>query len=496
VQTDARPPQPVDILLVEDNPGDVRLIQETLQDGKLLNRVVTVTDGQKALAYLRKQGSCAQATRPDLILLDLNIPRKDGHEVLAEIKADPRLRSIPVVIVTSSQAEEDILRSYNTHANCYVTKPADLEKFVTVVRAIGEFWVTIVKLPPEAVRDHERGDSGLAVGRQSGRMEDQRQDQNPWCTKVKATPEYERTSADKMHVLLIEDNPGDVRLVEEMLKESGEDDFALRHVGSLQSGISLLSQDCGSQVILLDLELPDVSGLETLRRIAPFAEEASVVVITGSQDERLGIEALKVGAVDYLIKDQIDGRQLRRILHYAVERHHMQTELHSLALHDELTGLHNRRGFLLLAEQQMKISRRNHSSCQLLFLDIDGLKRINDTLGHAAGNGAIVEAAGVLRSAFRQCDILARIGGDEFAALAVGTWESSGAALRAHLEQKFNQVNAQPNRTYPLSFSVGIVPCGASVRSSIEDLLAKSDALMYQDKQHKTLNARPSSAGA
>lgn len=149
MQTDAKAPQSADILLVEDNPGDVRLIQEALQDGKLLNRIATVSDGQKALAYLRKQGSYAQATRPDLILLDLNIPRKDGREVLAEIKADPHLRSIPVVIVTSSQAEEDILRSYNTHANCYVAKPVDLEKFVAVVKAIEEFWVTIVKLPPK-----------------------------------------------------------------------------------------------------------------------------------------------------------------------------------------------------------------------------------------------------------------------------------------------------------------------------------------------------------
>ena len=303
-------------------------------------------------------------------------------------------------------------------------------------------------------------------------------------------------SEHKMHVLLIEDNPGDVRLVEEMLKESGADDFEMKHVGSLQAGMRILSEGCGNQVILLDLELPDGSGLETLRRIAAFAEEASVVVITGSQDERLGIEALKVGAIDYLIKGQIDGHQLRRILHFAVERHDMQMELHSLALHDDLTGLHNRRGFLLLAEQQMKVSRRNHSSCLLLFLDIDGLKRINDTLGHAAGNGAIVEAAGVLRSSFRQCDILARLGGDEFAVLAVGTWESSEAALRAHLEQKFKEVNAQPNRAYALSFSIGIVPCGANVRCSFEDLLAKSDALMYQDKKHKTPSARPSSAGA
>lgn len=147
MQTNSGQARPVDILLVEDNPGDVRLIREALHDGKLLNQVSTVSDGQHALAFLRKQGSYAQASRPDLILLDLNLPRKDGHEVLAEIKADPDLRSIPVVIVTSSQAEEDILKSYNTHANCYVTKPVDLEKFVAVVRAIEDFWVSIVKLP-------------------------------------------------------------------------------------------------------------------------------------------------------------------------------------------------------------------------------------------------------------------------------------------------------------------------------------------------------------
>jgi len=144
----------------------------------------------------------------------------------------------------------------------------------------------------------------------------------------------------------------------------------------------------------------------------------------------------------------------------------------------------------------MKISRRNHSSCLLLFLDIDGLKRINDTLGHAAGNRVIVEAAEVLRSSFRQCDILARLGGDEFAVLAVGTSESSEAALRSHIGKKLKEVNAQANGAYALSFSIGIVPCGANVRSSFEDLLANADALMYQDKKHKTLGARPSSAGA
>jgi len=142
--------RPVDILLVEDNPGDVRLIQEALRDGKLLNQLSTVADGQQAMAYVRKQGNFARASRPDLILLDLNLPRKDGREVLAEIKADPDLRRIPVVVITSSQAEEDILKSYNLHANCYVSKPVDLEKFVAVVKSVEDFWVSIVKLPPKS----------------------------------------------------------------------------------------------------------------------------------------------------------------------------------------------------------------------------------------------------------------------------------------------------------------------------------------------------------
>ena len=149
MQTNSGPARPVDILLVEDNPGDVRLIREALRDGKLLNQLSTVSDGQQAMAFLRKQGSYARASQPDLILLDLNLPRKDGREVLAELKADLNFRRIPVVIVTSSAAEEDILRSYDMHANCYVTKPVGLEKFIAVVKSIEDFWVTIVKLPPK-----------------------------------------------------------------------------------------------------------------------------------------------------------------------------------------------------------------------------------------------------------------------------------------------------------------------------------------------------------
>ena len=141
--------RPIEVLLVEDNPGDVRLTREALKEGKVRNNLSVAPDGVEALAYLRRQGRYADAKRPDLILLDLNLPRKDGREVLGEIKADPALRTIPVVILTTSEAERDISGAYALHANCYITKPVDLDQFITVVKSIEDFWFTIVKLPPE-----------------------------------------------------------------------------------------------------------------------------------------------------------------------------------------------------------------------------------------------------------------------------------------------------------------------------------------------------------
>ncbi len=138
----------IEILLVEDDAGDVDLIKEALKEGKLHNRLDVVEDGEEAMAFLRKEGSFADAMEPDLILLDLNLPKKDGREVLAEIKEDPALRKIPVVILTTSEAEADILKSYDLHANCYITKPVDLDQFIAVMRSIQDFWLSIVKLPP------------------------------------------------------------------------------------------------------------------------------------------------------------------------------------------------------------------------------------------------------------------------------------------------------------------------------------------------------------
>ena len=139
---------PVEILLVEDNPGDVRLTKEALKEGKVYNNLHWAKDGVEAMEFLRREGKHAKAPRPDIILLDLNLPKKDGREVLQVIKSDDLLKHIPVVVLTTSKAEEDVLRSYELHANCYVTKPVDLEKFMVVVKSIDVFWLTVVTLPP------------------------------------------------------------------------------------------------------------------------------------------------------------------------------------------------------------------------------------------------------------------------------------------------------------------------------------------------------------
>jgi chemotaxis family two-component system response regulator Rcp1 len=139
---------PIEILLVEDNPGDVRLTIEALNEGRFANIINVAVDGFEAMAFLRREGKYENAPKPDLVLLDLNLPKKNGREVLAEIKTDPNLKCIPVVILTSSQAEKDIVETYNLHANCYITKPVDFEQFIRVVRSIEDFWFAVVRLPP------------------------------------------------------------------------------------------------------------------------------------------------------------------------------------------------------------------------------------------------------------------------------------------------------------------------------------------------------------
>ena len=137
----------IEILLVEDNPGDARLTEEAFRESRLLNHLHRVHDGVEAIAFLRREGKYADVPRPDIVLMDLNMPRKDGREVLAEIKTDPKLKSIPIVVLTTSDADADVMKSYELHANCYITKPVDLDRFMDIVQRIEDFWLAIVRLP-------------------------------------------------------------------------------------------------------------------------------------------------------------------------------------------------------------------------------------------------------------------------------------------------------------------------------------------------------------
>ena len=146
--TESTPVRPIEVLLVEDDEGDVLMTREALAEGKVINRLNVVNDGVEAVEYLRRDGKYAEASRPDLILLDLNLPKKDGRQVLEEVKADDSLRRIPVIVLTTSAADEDVLRSYDLHANAYVTKPVDFDRFVEVIRQIDDFFISVVRLPP------------------------------------------------------------------------------------------------------------------------------------------------------------------------------------------------------------------------------------------------------------------------------------------------------------------------------------------------------------
>jgi two-component system cell cycle response regulator len=297
---------------------------------------------------------------------------------------------------------------------------------------------------------------------------------------------------DVIDVLLVEDNPGDARLVREMLQQDDSTDFRLVHVELVRDAVERLN-DPAQQIdaILLDLSLPDESGLDTVRRIVACSGRASVVVMTGAGDDDLGNAAVQEGAQDYLVKGSVDGRQLKRALRFAIRRNGMRLELQMQSNHDDLTGLYNRRGFMLLADQQLKLARRNRSACLLLFLDLDGLKTINDTYGHAEGNRAIVEAADVLRDVFRQSDVLARLGGDEFAGLAINASPDGEARLRDRLDEALERVNRRTDRPYQLDFSVGMLRCESETGVSLDELLARADRSMYAQKRQKK-GTRPS----
>ena len=288
-------------------------------------------------------------------------------------------------------------------------------------------------------------------------------------------------SAEDISILLVEDNPGDACLFREALKEAYGSKVDLVHCTTLALALGHLG-NTQPDVVVVDLGLPDALGIEVVKRTHGTAPTVPLVVLTSRADDALGLQALNAGAQDYLVKGEFDPRLLSRALRYAMERQRMRLALQSESLLDELTKLYNRRGFLVLAGNHFKLAERTRQPFALVFIDLDGMKQINDTLGHIEGDRALVEAAELLSSCVRQSDIVARFGGDEFVLLLTSTTEN---IIRQRLREQLDACNAQADRRYRLSFSIGVVMGGGDKRLTLEELLAEADGLMYRQKAKK-----------
>lgn len=295
-----------------------------------------------------------------------------------------------------------------------------------------------------------------------------------------------------LNILVVEDNPGDAALLRRYLNAGGVP-HTITNVERVVSALELL-RDHSPDVVLLDLSLPDSQGLSTVNEIRVRRPDLPIIVLTGLDDQDLATEAVKAGAQDYLVKGKIDADSLARSIRYAIERNHMQQELQALALRDELTGLLNRRGFEPIAEQQLRVAERAGTDVALLFCDVDGLKSVNDELGHPTGSRLIIDAADAIRAAIRQSDVPARYGGDEFCVLLVGGDESADAVVE-RINREVDRFNATSSAPYRLSLSIGTALSTAGERPSLARLLSEADDRMYQDKRSRQDHHRPSPAG-
>jgi len=290
-------------------------------------------------------------------------------------------------------------------------------------------------------------------------------------------------------VLLIEDNDGDARLVRELLAEDPDRTFAVETVGRLAEGLDRL-EDAPFGAVLLDLHLPDAVGLDTLAQVHTRAAHVPIIVLTGLDDESMGVEAVQHGAQDYLAKSDLTPEVLARSLRYAIGRHRTLQQLRMMSTIDELTGLNNRRGFMALAQQQVRMADRTDQRLLVVFADLDGLKQVNDTWGHDEGDRALIDAADLVSLTFRESDTIGRLGGDEFVVLLTGCTRSRADALVQRLQRNLEVRNTEPGRRFQLSISVGVAEYDPAHPCALGELLCRADAAMYAQKRLRSAQRR------
>jgi two-component system cell cycle response regulator len=271
-----------------------------------------------------------------------------------------------------------------------------------------------------------------------------------------------------------------------MLRTSGAAKFRLRRAHKLCQAKRQL-QSGRADVALLDLSLPDAQGLDIVIEAQRTAPGVPLVALSATADDALAARALRLGAQDFLVKSELSPSQLARALSFAIVRQQAQLQLRSLSLLDELTGLHNRRGFISLAEQRLKLTSRQGGRSSLIFIDVDNLKYINDNFGHREGDYALQQIAALLKECFRESDIIGRLGGDEFCILLSQTGETGDLLVRKRLFQLIGRNNENSRRFYALSVSLGIVDVDGL--HDLEQQISRADALMYEHKRAKQVRS-------
>ena len=289
------------------------------------------------------------------------------------------------------------------------------------------------------------------------------------------------TYLNTIKLLLIEDDPADAELLKDALSRLRYMTVDLVCANSLSNAFDQLN-GLEPDVIISDLGLPDSQGLETLIKFSQKVPEVPIIVLTGYDDEELAVGALKSGAQDYLVKGQIDINILYRSIRYSIERNSLIQQLKSISITDELTGLYNRRGFLMLAKKQLELATRINKTMWMIYMDVDNMKWINDNLGHHEGDSALIDTANILKRTFREADILARIGGDEFVVVALEDSKTGTESMKSRISTDISNFNAKENRLYQLSVSIGVVPCDTGIDCDISTLLTMADKLMYEQK--------------